>query len=128
MRMHQHEVARRAAEAVTAVGKRPQKERDEHKSFCEGFPVLLRNAGLLQAVVFLEAKRTHPHGTLLEHLKAQFLALGLLGAQESLSGKIAGLDSVSYMTWTRLADRVAYWEKRFVQALLKKDDPNAAAR
>lgn len=129
MTMQQHAIAARAAAAVSGVTGRTAKERSEYLSFCEGFPALLRNAGLLQSVLFLEAKGKHPHSTLLVHLQEQFIELGLLpkGSKiEQFAAYVAKLPAGEYMTWTRMADLVAYWQKRFAQALLKERQPAGA--
>ena len=110
----QHRIAKLAADSVSGV----KEGTAEYKSFCEGFPTLLRTAGLLQTLMFLEAKKAHPHGTLLKHLKAQFADLGLAPANADLSTTVATLATAEYMTWTRMADKIAYWHKRFSQALL----------
>ena len=115
----QHQIAAKAAEFVAVV--KDGKDPAAYKSFCEGFPTLLRTAGLLQTLLFLEAKRDHPHGTLLNQLKEHFHLLGLTSANANLATTVAALGTAEYMTWTRMADKVAYWHKRFSQALLAKE-------
>lgn len=114
----QHQIAANAAAFVTEIRKGAGTPATEYKAFCEGFPTLLRSAGLLQTLLFLEAKKAHPHGTLLKHLKEQFQSLGMAGSGSDLSITVAGLGTAEYMTWTRMADKIAYWNKRFCQALL----------
>jgi CRISPR type III-B/RAMP module-associated protein Cmr5 len=122
----QHKIAAQAAKFVSEVKSGPA-DNAEYRSFCEGFPTLLRTAGLLQTLMFLEAKKEakkgHPHGTLLGHLKSQFATLGLIENDKiDLAVKVATLPTPEYMTWTRMADKIAYWHKRFAQALLKDKD------
>lgn len=118
----QHQIAAKAAGFVAGVLK-DGKDPKEYKSFCEGFPTLLRTAGLLQTLLFLEAKRAHPHGTLLTQLKDHFQALGLIEVNANLATTVATLGTSEYMTWTRMADKIAYWHKRFSQALLAEKKP-----
>ena len=110
----QHQIAASAAKFVGEL----KESKPEYKSFCEGFPTLLRSAGLLQTLLFLEAKKAHPHGTLLKQLKSHFAELGLAQPNADLATTVAGLGTAEYMTWTRMADKIAYWHKRFAQALL----------
>ncbi len=116
----QHQIAAKAAKCVEDILSE-KKDPAAYKSFCEGFPTLLRNAGLLQTLLFLEAKRDHPHGTLLNQLKQHFTALGLAKENANLATTVANLGTAEYMAWTRMADKIAYWHKRFAQALLSKD-------
>ena len=123
----QHKVATIAAESVTEVKKLGEAKATEYRAFCLGFPILLRTAGLLQSLMFLDAKKDHPHGTLLKHLKKQFHTLGLTDNDTAdLTTKVAGLGTAEYMTWTRMADKIAYWHKRFAQALLATPEQKAA--
>ena len=123
----QHNVATVAAESVDEMKQLPEAKAAEYKSFCEGFPILLRTAGLLQTLLFLDAKKDHPHGALLKHLKRQFHTLGLIDKLDvDLATKVAALGTAEYMAWTRMADKIAYWHKRFAQALLATPAQKAA--
>ena len=114
----QHRIALEAEHAVTGITSLPPDQAKEYRAFCEGFPALLRTAGLLQSVTFLKAKAKHPHAALLANLTEQFHKLGLLRRDEEFLQRTLSLSTSDYITWTRIAYQVAYWHKRFAQALI----------
>jgi CRISPR/Cas system CMR-associated protein Cmr5 small subunit len=116
-----HRIALQAeAAAAKQASDRPPDQAREYRAFCEGFPALLRTAGLLQSLVFLKAKGKHPHGTVLADFTAVFRQLGLLRDEEDIVAHVARLSTGDYLTWTRIADRSAAWHKRFAQALVTR--------
>lgn len=119
-----HRIALSAEEAVEKATKVSIDQQKEFRSLAEGFPALLRTAGLLQSVTFLKAKAKpkSPHGPVLDHLASQFRGLGLLKDKEDLVNRVLSLSTPEYQAWTRIADRAAYWQKRFAQALLKRPE------
>jgi CRISPR type III-B/RAMP module-associated protein Cmr5 len=120
-----HRIALAAEQAVEGAAKLPADKQKEFRSLAEGFPTLLRTAGLLQSVAFLKAKAKPKtaHGTVLDHFTAQFRQLGLLKEKDAdLVKRVLSLSTIEYMAWTRIADRAAYWQKRFAQALLKRPE------
>ena len=95
----------------------------EYRTFCEGFPSLLRSAGLAQTAAFLKAKGGHPHGAVYDHLERQFQRIGLLGEKEGLLETLVEPKKTSmpqYRLYSQLAMRVAQWHKRLAQALVEK--------
>jgi len=105
------------------------KQESAYRSLCEGFPILLRSAGLAQAVSYLRAKSKDEYdgyGALYGHLQEQFRNLEFLGAKEELSEKAAdpGLSQAGYRLYSEIAMQAALWHKRMAQALLrpKKDE------
>lgn len=109
--------------AMTLVEAQKARGGGEYRSFCEGFPALLRRAGLAQTVAFLKGKGGSPHGDVYDHLEAQFRGLQMLGDQESLMATVATPDkcgAAQYRLYSQIAMRVAQWHKRMAQALLEK--------
>ena len=94
-----------------------------YRSLCEGFPILLRSAGLAQTVAYLRAKSKGEYGALHDHLEQQFRGLGLL-EKGALSEKVAdpGLSQGDYRLYSEIAMQAALWHKRLAQALLRKKD------
>ncbi len=98
----------------------------EHKSesafraFAEGFPSLLLQCGLLQTAAFLDAGRQREHERMRDHVRKHFQDLGLLPDAETLAGKVGNLDAAGYRKWMELAVRIAVWEKRLAQAVLRR--------
>jgi CRISPR type III-B/RAMP module-associated protein Cmr5 len=95
----------------------------DYRSFCEGFPNLLRTAGLAQTVAFLKAKGGSPHGDLYGHLNAHFEKLNLLSAGQNLLELVVDprTEISQYRFYSQVALRVAYWHKRLAQALIEKN-------
>ena len=94
----------------------------EYRALEEGFPIMLRSAGLLQAVSFLKAKRAHPHGTLYNHLTEQFRGLEMLKDKQELGVLLSDPKLVpmrEYRLYCQMADRIGYWHKRMAQAYLE---------
>jgi CRISPR/Cas system CMR-associated protein Cmr5 small subunit len=85
----------------------------EYRSFCEGFPTLLRSAGLAQTLAFLKAKGGCPHGDVYSHLEKHF---------EGLLATVTDPRTLTpqYRLYSQLALRMAFWHKRLAQALLEK--------
>lgn len=111
--------------AIRLVKEQSEDKKGEYRAFCEGFPNLLRMAGLAQCVTFLRAKGGHPHGTLYGHLEQQFQELGLLAADHK-SGLLELVTSANkgpaeYRLYSQIANRAAHWHKRLSQALIQKD-------
>jgi CRISPR type III-B/RAMP module-associated protein Cmr5 len=96
----------------------------EYRSFCEGFPTLLRTAGLAQTLAFLRAKGGSPCGDVYEHLCAHFEGLELTSADGGLLETVIDTQRTQtsqYRFYSQVALRVAYWHKRLAQALLEKN-------
>ncbi len=97
----------------------------EYRSFCEGFPTLLRTAGLAQTVAFLKAKGGSTHGEMAANLETHFRELGIL-SKDKKSGLFELLTTPStcstsqYRFYSQIAARIAHWHKRLAQALLEK--------
>lgn len=120
-----------AGKAKDLVGVRVEstkehKQESAYRSLCESFPILLRSAGLAQAVSYLRvrAKSKDEYGVLYGHLQEQFRNLEFLGAKEELSEKAAdpGLSQAGYRLYSEIAMQAALWHKRMAQALLRKKD------
>ena len=94
----------------------------EYRSFCEGFPTLLRSAGLAQTLAFLKAKGGCPHGDVYSHLEKHFEGLRLLSAGQTLLAVVTDPRTLTpqYRLYSQLALRMAFWHKRLAQALLEK--------
>jgi CRISPR/Cas system CMR-associated protein Cmr5 small subunit len=95
----------------------------EYRSFCEGFPALLRTAGLAQTLAFLSAKGGSPHGDLSADLQSHFEGLQLVPPGRSLLEVVIDprTETAQYRFFSQVALRVAFWHKRLCQALLEKN-------
>lgn len=117
----EHKISQKALELVKSLG---ADNASEYRSFCEGFPALLRSAGLAQTVAFLSAKAGHPHGDLYRHIEEQFRGLDVIKDKNtSLLELVAGSGAAQvqqYRLYSQLALRIAYWHKRLAQSMIAK--------
>jgi len=124
-------IAGKARDLVSMqIEKTPKHEAEtDYRSVCEGLPILLRNAGLLQTVAFLKAKHDKQE-TIYQHLETQLRNLGFLNTSESLIGKVTGPDLTmpQYRFLSEIVMLVAYWQKRMAQALLRPAEKEQVRR
>lgn len=105
--------AKSAFERVSKHKERPQDWRDQYGGMAHKLPVLVRQAGLAQALAFVESRGKDAHRALLEDL-AQSLELSKADLlRQSREAKLG-----EYLRLTREALAVAQWYKRFAQSVL----------
>jgi CRISPR-associated protein Cmr5 len=103
---------------VAAYGKRHPEESSERKKYgamAHRLPILVRNAGLAEALAFVESRGKEPHKDLLEDLAQVVSNVGkdrYIG--DSRSAELQGY--VHLMRRTMLALK---WFKRFAQSVLE---------
>lgn len=109
---------------VKAVKDSPNE--DEHKqygSMAHTLPILIRSAGLAQALAFVEARGKDPHKNLLDHLAKVILNEGSNGRSLCEQSWKAELADYKYLTHKAMAALV--WYKRFAQSVLNVDASEA---
>lgn len=89
--------------------------RKEYGSMAHKLPVLIRTAGLAQALTFVQARGEQPHQELLTHL-AEVIDMQD-GARLAERSRHAELHEYMYLTRQALA--ALLWYKRFAQSVLK---------
>ncbi|HLH60323.1 MAG TPA: type III-B CRISPR module-associated protein Cmr5 [Ktedonobacteraceae bacterium] len=87
-------------------------ERNRYGSMAHQLPILIRTAGLAQALAFLETRESKGHRQLLEDLAA---TVGLPG---TLPREARTLPLNEYMHLTRQVMAALLWYKRFAQSIL----------
>ncbi len=102
-------------ERVSVIKRESEKVRAKYGSLAHKLPVLIRTAGLAQALAFVEASKEPMHGVLLQHLSQTVTAggddlVGLCHAKET--------SMQQYMRLTRDALEALLWYKRFAQSVL----------
>ncbi len=102
---------------VSAMAKQDKKERNSYGSMAHQLPILIRTAGLAQALAFVEAKSTKQEGykQLLEDLK------DTVGSERTLAEYAREAQLSEYMLLTRLTLDALLWYKRFAQSVLGID-------
>lgn len=108
-------------EQVSEIESKSKSEKTQYASMAHKLPVLIRTAGLAQALAFVEArhKANSPPRTLLEHL-GTVLSDGNL-SQTSRTTRNLG----EYMRLTQNVLAALHWYKRFAQSVLGVDASEA---
>ncbi|NLF14615.1 MAG: type III-B CRISPR module-associated protein Cmr5 [Anaerolineaceae bacterium] len=110
----QQDMAPKVYDKVQGAQRKDKTERDRYGSMALKLPVLVRQAGLIQAVTFVETRGKAGHKALLEDL-AQVVD-GKTAADFLRQCREADLGS--YMWLTRQTLSALEWFKRFAQSVL----------
>jgi CRISPR-associated protein Cmr5 len=116
----QQEYAQKVYERVENFGENyPKGEsvRTQYGSMAHKFPVLVRQAGLIQALAFVHTRGKDAHKLLLEDL-AQVVAGQ---STEKFVHQCREADLTTYMWLTRQTLSALEWFKRFAQSVLQVD-------
>lgn len=122
---------RRAALAfdhVSAVKDAGKNERDDYARYAHKLPILIRQAGLAQALAFAHAKAKKGGGQrLLDDLGEAIAALGLTrtGSRDGLLAASRSESLARYQRLTRECVAMLTWYKRFSQSVLDFDEAKA---
>ncbi len=116
----QQEYAKKVYARVEAFGQDHllgSKERTEYGAMAHKFPVLVRQAGLIQALVFVQTRGKDAHKSLLRDL-AQ-----VVGGQDAQTfvNQCRDAKLMDYMWLTRQTLSALEWFKRFAQSVLEVD-------
>ena len=90
-------------------------ERNQYGGMAHKFPVLVRQAGLIQALAFVHTRDKDAHKTLLEDL-AQVVADQ---SADDFVLRCQNADLMAYMWLTRQTLSALEWFKRFAQSVLE---------
>ena len=90
-------------------------DRKRYGSMAHKLPILVRQAGLVQALAFVESRNKEPYNKLLDHL-AQTVGEG---SADSLLGRSRRADLAEYIYLTERTMLALKWYKRFAQSVLK---------
>lgn len=120
-----------ALECVRAVEKVQNDEMQKiYGGLCHNFPVLVRTAGLCQALAFSEDKRTgekksrtRAHELILEHVGEIMRASG---ATRNALETARTADALEYMHYTRRVLEAFVYFKRFAVSVLKVENARSA--
>lgn len=88
--------------------------REKYGGMAHRLPVLVRQAGLVQALAFVQAKGEEPYLTLLDDLAH---TVGM--SREDLLGRSRTSALAEYLRLTRELLRTAQWYRRFAQSVLE---------
>ena len=118
-----------AYQHVQTVPHGDEKTRDTYGSMAQKLPVLIRTAGLCQAVHFVRSRKKDILNTLLDHVAAQLTRVdAAIINGESLCRQVRSADLSQYLWLTREALASAEWYARLSQSELGVDraaEPNS---
>lgn len=120
MRTLQQEYAQKVYEKVESFGRRYAKDTPERKQYgamAHKFPVLVRQAGLIQSLAFVLTRGKEAHKTLLENL-AQVVAAQ---SGDEFVRQCREADLTTNMWLTRQTLSALEWFKHFAQSVLEVD-------
>lgn len=113
MKTRDQEYASKAVNMVLAAKKNlNDDDRNRYGSMAHQLPILIRSAGLAQALAFLETRESKGHQQLLADLST---TVGLAG---TLVQKTRGAELNEYIHLTRQVMAALLWYKRFAQSIL----------
>jgi CRISPR-associated protein Cmr5 len=109
-------------EQVSTIAKQPESERKKYGAMAHKLPILIRTAGLVQALSFVEARGKEIQKRLLTDLKATTEP----NDPRSLLMHAQQADLSEYMRLTQQVMAALLWYKRFAQSILGVDVSEAA--
>lgn len=111
---------------VSQLLQRPRPEQKQYGSMAHKLPVLIRTAGLAQALAFVEARGKDPHRDLLKHL--ELTLYGNNADPNRLVARSRDAKLTEYRQLTHNTLKALMWYKRFAQSVLDveagEDDDN----
>jgi CRISPR-associated protein Cmr5 len=114
-----------AAKVFNHVQAVPAAEHDKYIAMAHKLPVLIRTAGLAQALAFVNTTKEGAHERLLDHLAETVSA----GTREALLNRIRTDDLSQYIRLTQETLAALLWYKRFAQSIAStKADEQGDAR
>lgn len=113
MQTREQEYAVKVLKQVSNLHK-PKEYLDQYGSMAHQLPVLVRSAGLAQALAFVEARGKDAHKDLLNDL-AQVVGYG---DGKTLAAKSRTAELTDYMLLTERILAALVWYKRFAQSVL----------
>lgn len=112
MKTLDQQFAEKAYEKVKGYKENP--EREQYVSVAQELPILVRTAGLAEALAFMESRKEKPPKDLLDHLSD---VLGF-ATRNALLERSREAEMQEYMYLTRCTMLALKWFKRFAQSVL----------
>lgn len=114
---------RLAKQAYTHVSEVTEAEKQKYGTMAHKLPILIRTAGLAQALAFVQARGSQAQHKLLDHLAEAIemdIQNGSALAEQSREAPLA-----QYILLTQRVMAALVWYKRFVESLLKVEQRDA---
>jgi CRISPR-associated protein Cmr5 len=113
MQTRSQRYAKKVYGQVQVLLQHTREEQKQYGSMAHKLPVLIRTAGLSQALAYVDARGKEPHHHLLEHL-----ATTLDMTKENLLKQSREAELSEYMHLTEQTITALLWYKRFAQSVL----------
>jgi CRISPR-associated protein Cmr5 len=120
-------------DTLTVQRENKEKAANIYGGLCHSFPVLVRSAGLCQALAFAESKqesgeepRKKAYCWLLKHARAVLAQTGLLTGEQTALDAVRGYELARYALATRLYLQASVFYKRFAVSVLGVEAADAA--
>lgn len=114
MRTRDQKFAAEIFNQVSEIAKLEKLTRNKYGSMAHKLPILIRTAGLVQALAFVDAREKDVHHTLLDHMAK---VLDFDGREQLLTeSRTAALND--YIRLTQKTMAALLWYKRFAQSVL----------
>lgn len=128
MQTRDQRYAEKIFEQVSQLSSRTRAEQKQYGSMAHKLPVLIRTAGLAQALAFVEARGKDPHRDLLRHLEMTIYEANATPNRLIARSREAQLTEYRQLTHNTL--KALVWYKRFAQSVLEveagEEDENNA--
>ena len=121
MQTLEQKFARSVYENVKRYENENKSERDGYGRMAQKLPVLIRTAGLAQALAFVDAKATGNNEKAYHQLLDDLAAVLEYDNRQELLRQSREENLIRYMALTRRALLALTWFKRFSQSILKVD-------
>jgi CRISPR-associated protein Cmr5 len=105
---------------VQALQNESEAKRKAYGRVCHKLPVLIRQAGLVQALAFIQAKAKDGNERILDHLAAALHQAQVLpaGTRDALLNTARTAEMGPYVYLTREVQALLLWHKRYAQSVL----------
>jgi CRISPR-associated protein Cmr5 len=112
--------AKKAYEQVARIENEPESRKKAYGRVAHKLPVLIRQAGLAQALTFIEAKAKDGSERILDHLAEYLKEVRLLGSadRKALMERSRQAELREYMHLTQEIQGALLWHKRYAQSVL----------
>ncbi|WP_420632379.1 type III-B CRISPR module-associated protein Cmr5 [Candidatus Leptofilum sp.] len=104
-----------AKQAHTHIQTITQTDRQKYATMAHKLPILIRSAGLIQALGFVQARGSHPQTLLLDHV-ALAIQVGGITDGDSLVNESRNAPLEQYIFLTKRVMMALLWYKRFVES------------
>lgn len=113
---------RSKGEKVSQIAIEHQISRNVYGSMAHKLPILIRSAGLVQALAFAQSRDQPEINLFLEHLS---ITIDFTCKAQDFAAKVAELELAEYMYRTQQALDALLWYKRFAQSILDIEPSNS---